>query len=147
MTEKEKIAIPPRQRTETDGATWPASAVPEAFRTLAGKQVVQGKDTLDALSTAAQDACSTNIKMLNDYSQSFMRAGQRNADSAFDYWRDLIAAKSLSELIDIWSSHAPRQFNSASDPTSDLWAHYYKMANAATKPIANGTPHPHQGST
>ena len=146
MLDKEKIAIPPKQTAETDQATVSTFALPEAFRTLAGSQVVRGKETLDTLSTAAQNACSTNINVFNEYSQKLMKAGQRDADNAYDYWRDLVAAKSLSEMIHIWSSHAPRQLHSMSDRTSELWAHYYKMANAATKPITNGMSHPGEGS-
>jgi len=155
MLDKDKTAIPPKQKAETNDATHKAEAngvmppifmLAEPLRTWAGNQVIQGKETLDALSAATQDAYSSNIRALNAYREKLLNAGQENAEDTFNCWRELVAARSLPEMIEIWTSHAPRQFNTMSSRTDELWTQFYKIATDATKPFANGASYSPEGS-
>jgi hypothetical protein len=155
MLDKDKIAVPPKQKAdmneavqkpEANGAIPPIFMLPEPLRTWAGNQIIQGQETLNALNTATQDAYSNNLKALNEYRQKLVNAGQQDAEDAYNCWRELAAAKSLSEMIEIWTNHAPRQFNTMSSRTSELWTQFYKIATDATKPFANGKSHPLGGS-
>jgi hypothetical protein len=115
--------------------------LPSALRIFADNQVVQRKETLEALSTATREAYSTSVKGLNEYGQKIMEAGQRDADGVYDCCRDLMAAKSLPEVMNVWTTHAPRQLNAMSSRTGELWALYWKVAADTAKPIAAGMSH------
>jgi hypothetical protein len=150
VNETRKIDATPKPKTATNEAMSsmefprfesPFFTMPSAFRTFADNQVIQRKETLEALSTATREAYSTSVKGLNEYGQKIMEAGQRDADSVYDCCRDLMAAKSLPEVLDVWTTHAPRQLNAMSSRTGELWALYWKMAADAAKPIAAGMSH------
>jgi hypothetical protein len=137
MPEKERIAAIPQQKTETKGAISSMFAWPQAFRALADRQAVQGKEAMEALSTAAQDTYSTNIKALTEYGQKVIKAGQQDADRAYECWRELIGVRSLPEFIEVWASHAPRQFDTMSNRTGEFLGLFCRMTADATKPITN----------
>jgi hypothetical protein len=150
LNEAKKIDVTPKPKYGTNEAMSsmefprfesPFFMMPSAFRTFADNQFVQRKETLEALSTAAQEAYSTGVKGLNEYGQKIMEAGHRDTDGLYDCCRDLIAAKSLSEVMDVWTTHAPRQLSAMSSRTGELWALYWKMAADAAKPIAAGMSH------
>ncbi|HEY2757596.1 MAG TPA: phasin family protein [Pseudolabrys sp.] len=115
--------------------------MPSAFRTFADNEVTRRKETLETLSTATKEAYSTGVRGLNEYGQKIMEAGQRDADGLYDCYRDLMAAKSLPEVMDVWTTHAPRQLNAMSSRTGELWTLYWKVAADAAKPIAAGMSH------
>lgn len=52
-----------------------------------------------------------------------------------------MAAKSLPEVMEVWTTHAPRQLNAMSSRTGELWALYWKVAADAAKPLAAGMSH------
>jgi hypothetical protein len=119
----------------------PYFMLPSAFRAFADNQVIRRKETLEALSSATREAYSTGVKGLNEYGQKIMEAGQHDADGLYDWYRELIAARSLPEVMDVWTTHAPRQLNAMSSRTGELWALYWKVAADAAKPIAAGMSH------
>ena len=119
----------------------PSFALPPAFRAFAEKQVLQGKETLEALSSAVQEAYSTGLSGLNEYGQKIAEAGHQDADAVYDCCRELIAAKSVPEVMDVWTTRAPRHLNAMSNRTGELWALYWKVATNAAKPIAAGMSH------
>jgi hypothetical protein len=115
--------------------------LPPAFRAFAENQVIRRKENLATLSTVVQEVYSSSVRGLNEYGQKIMEARHQDADAAYDCCRELIAAKSLPEVMDVWTTHAPRQFNAMSSRTSELWALYWKVAADAAKPIAVGVSH------
>jgi hypothetical protein len=116
-------------------------SLPPVFQAFAENQVVQSKETLQTLSTAVQEACSTGVRGLNECNQMIMEAGHENADAAYDCCRALIAAKSMPELVDVWTRRAPGHINSITNRAGDLWALYWKVTTDAAKPITAGMPH------
>lgn len=150
MNETRKIDATPKPKAETNEAMSsmefprfesPFFMWPPAFRAFAENQVVQRKETLETLNTAVQEVYSTSVRGLNEYGQKIMEAGHQDADAAYDCCRELIAAKSLSEVMGVWTTHAPRQLNAMSSRTGELWALYWKVAANAAKPIAAGMSH------
>lgn len=150
MNEAKKIDATPKLKAETNEAMSsmefprfesPFFMLPSALRAFAENQVTQRKETLGALSTAAQEAYSTSVSGLNECGQKIMEAGHRDADGVYDCCRELMAAKSLPEVMEIWTTHAPRQLNAMSSRTGELWALYWKVAADAAKPLAAGMSH------
>jgi hypothetical protein len=99
---------------------------------------VQGKETLETLSTAVQEAYSTGVRGLNEYGQKIVEAGHQDANAAYDCCRELIAAKSVPQVMDVWTTCAPRHLRAMSSRTGELWALYWKVATDTAKPIAAG---------
>ena len=147
MIENEKINATPKPKAGMSEAMSsmefprlevPSFMLPPAFRAFAENQVMQRKETLATLNTVVQQVYSTSVTGLNEYGQKIMEARHQDTDAAYDCCRELIAAKSLPEVMDVWTTHAPRQFNAMSSRTGELWALYWKVAAEAAKPIAVG---------
>jgi hypothetical protein len=150
VNEAKKIDATPKPKAETNEAMSsmefprfesPFFMLPSALRAFAENQVTQRKKTLGALSTAAQEAYSTSVRRLNECGQKIMEAGHHDADGVYDCCRELMAAKSLPEVMEVWTTHAPRQLNAMSSWTGELWTLYWKVAADAAKPIAAGMSH------
>lgn len=116
----------------------PAYVAPQALRALIESQIERGKETFDSLSAAAHHAYATNMKNVDEYGKKLIEVGQRDSDDVFDCWRRLLVAKSPAEMIEVWTSHAPRQLQSISNRTGELWALLSRMATEAAKPVTNG---------
>jgi phasin len=150
MPHNEKIAAPLKQKTARNEAMQTStqlprfeipnlmSCVPPAFRTLAEHSVMQGKETLETLGAAAEKTYSVNVKSFNQYGTKLMEAGHSNAHAAFDCCRELVAAKTQSELLEVWSTHARRQFDAMFTQNREIWSLAWKVAADASQPITTG---------
>ena len=67
-----------------------------------------------------------------------MEGGRAHANSAFDYATKLIAAKSLSELIELTSAHAREQLDVLTEQSKKLTSLAQKVANETAEPIKEG---------
>jgi hypothetical protein len=150
VNETKKVDTTPKPKAATNEAMSsmelprsesPFFMLPSAFLAFAENQVIQRKETLETLNTAVQEVYSTSVRGLNEYGQKIMEAGHRDADTAYDCCCELMAAKSFPEVMDVWTTHAPRQFNAMSSRTGELWTLYWKVAADAAKPIAVGMSH------
>jgi hypothetical protein len=61
-----------------------------------------------------------------------------NTNAAFDYAGELLAAKTLSEVIELSSTHARKQFEALTAQSKDLGALAQKVATETAEPIKSG---------
>jgi hypothetical protein len=140
MSYKQKIEAPdkhqaPRSKAMQTGAlprfeipNLMYGALPLAFRTLAANSVMQGMETLATLGAATEQTYSVNVKNLNEYGTKIMEAGCSSAHAAFDCCRELVAAKTQSELLEVWSTHARRQCDAMFTQNREVWSLAWKVA-------------------
>jgi len=91
----------------------PKVEMPAAFRELAERGVAQAKDTYEKMKAAAEEATdvlettySTASKGASDYGLKMIEAARVNTNAAFDFAGELMAAKTLSEIVELSSTHA-----------------------------------------
>ena len=65
-----------------------------------------------------------------------LAAMDANADVAFDCARDLVAAKSFSELVERSTANMRKQFDALSAQNQELMTLAQKIMTESTKPIA-----------
>jgi phasin len=73
-----------------------------------------------------------------DYNRKVIEVARANANAAFDYARDLLDAKSISDVAEVSSTHARKQFEAFSQQTKDLTTLAQKLAVDAAEPIKTG---------
>src|SRR5271167_5129608 len=107
----------------------PKVEMPAAFREFAERGVAQAKDTYEKMKAAAEEATdvlettySTASKGASDYGLKVIEAARVNTNAAFDYAGELLAAKSLSEVIELSSAHARKQFEALTAQSKELGA-------------------------
>src|SRR5271168_11151 len=120
----------------------PKVEMPAAFREMAERGVAQAKDTYEKMKAAAEEATdvlettySTATKGASDYGLKVIEAARANTNAAFDFAGEVMAAKTLSEFIELSSAHARKQFETLSQQSKDLGALAQKVATEASEPI------------
>jgi phasin len=123
----------------------PKLEVPAAFREIAEKSVAQAKETYERVKAAAEEATdlledtyTTAAKGAADYNLKIIEAARANTNAAFDYARELLDVKSVSEVVELSTAHARKQFEALSEQTKELVALAQKVATDTAEPIKTG---------
>src|ERR1700739_4800017 len=119
--------------------------MPAAFREFAERGVAQAKDTYEKMKAAAEEATdvlettySTATKGASDYGMKVIETARINTNSAFDFANELIAAKTLSEVIELSSAHARKQFEELTEQSKEITALAQKVATDPAEPMKSG---------
>jgi phasin len=120
----------------------PKMEVPAAFREFAEKGASQAKENYEKLKAAAEEATdvledtyATAAKGASDYGLKVIEASRVNTNAAFDFFTELMTVKSYSDVIELSTAHARKQFEAVTAQTKDLAALAQKMAAETAEPI------------
>jgi phasin len=123
----------------------PKVEMPAAFREFAERGVAQCKDTYEKMKAAAEEATdvlettySTASKGASDYGLKVIEAARVNTNAAFDFAGELIMAKTFSEVVELSSAHARKQFEAFTKQGKELGALAQKVATETAEPIKSG---------
>ena len=123
----------------------PKVEMPAAFREFAERGVAQCKDTYEKMKAAAEEATdvlettySTATKGASDYGLKMIEAARVNTNAAFDFAAELLSVKSFSEMIELSTGHARKQFETLSEQTKEFAALAQKVATETSEPIKSG---------
>lgn len=121
--------------------------VPEALRDAATKWINQGKENFEKaikateeMNSAFETVCSTATKGAVNCGAKVTEATRTNTVAAFDAAHDLMAAKSLPEVIEISTTGARKQFDALAAQNHELWTLTQQLVTETIKPIAGGLP-------
>jgi phasin len=120
----------------------PKLEVPAAFREMAEKSVSQAKETYEKMKSAAEEATdmledtyATATKGASDYGLKVIEAARENTNAAFDFAAQLVTVKSMSEMLELSTAHARKQFETLTAQSKDLAAIAQKVATDTTVPV------------
>src|ERR1700723_2495845 len=123
----------------------PKVEMPAAFREFAERGVAQAKDTYEKMKAAAEEATdvlettySTATKGASDYGLKVIEVARTNTNAAFDFAGEVMAAKTLSEVVELTNAHARKQFETLTQQTKELNALAQKVATETAEPIKSG---------
>ncbi len=123
----------------------PKVEMPAAFREMAERGVAQAKDTYEKMKAAAEEATdvlettySTATKGASDYGLKVIEVARANTNAAFDFAGEIMAAKTLSEVVELSSAHARKQFEALTAQSKELGTLAQKVATETAEPIKNG---------
>jgi phasin len=116
--------------------------VPEQMRAFAEKGVSQARDnyakfkdsaethngTMEAVFTSASKGASA-------YQAKVMEFVKTNTTSALDFAQELLGAKSPSEALELWTTHARKQFETFTAQAKELGELSQKCAAETVEPI------------
>ena len=123
----------------------PKVEMPAAFREMAERGVAQAKDTYEKMKAAAEEATdvlettySTATKGASDYGLKVIEAARANTNAVFDFAGEIMAAKTLSEVVELSNAHARKQFEALTAQSKELGALAQKVATETAEPIKSG---------
>ena len=116
--------------------------VPEQMRALAEKGVSQARDNYARFKDVAESNNSTMEavfasagKGASEYSAKLMEIIKANTTASLDFAQELVGVKTPSEAMELWASHAKKQFESFSAWSKELTELSQKVATQTVEPI------------
>src|ERR1039457_399551 len=101
--------------------------VPEQMRAFAEKGVSQARDSYAKFKDVAEThngtieaVFTTASKGASEYSAKLMEMMKANTSATLDFAQQLIGVKSPSEAMELWTSHARKQFEALTSHAKEL---------------------------
>ncbi len=107
-------------------------------RKLADKSAAIVSETLAKGKAAVEQSYSATVENVRDFNVKMIDMAQANAEAVFELARQLATAKQPSDIIELWTAHAKKQFETLSEQTKELSALGQKIAGESAAPIAHG---------
>ena len=119
--------------------------VPEQVREFAEKGVTQArasyaklKDAAEAHNGTVQAVVTTATKGATDFSSKLLDIVKTNTNAGFDFAQELVAVKSPSAALELWTSFARKQVETFTGQTKELAELSQKIASETAEPIKAG---------
>jgi phasin len=116
--------------------------VPEQMRAFAEKGVSQARDSYAKFKDAAEThngtieaVFTTASKGASQYSAKLMEIMKSSSTANLDFAQQLFSVKSPSEAMELWTSHAKKQFETFTATTKELAELSQKVAAETVEPI------------
>ncbi len=116
--------------------------VPEQMRAFAERGVSQARDNYAKFKDAAEThngtmeaVFTTASKGASAYSAKVMEFVKANTTSALDFAQELLAVKSPSEALELWTTHTRKQFETFTAQAKELTELSQKIASETAEPI------------
>lgn len=100
--------------------------------------VEKGKAVAEQSARSVEQSYSAAIDNVREYNRRMIDIVQANSEAAFEFARQLAAAKTPSDIMELWTLHAQKHFEMLSEQTKELAAIGQKMASDSAQPIARG---------
>lgn len=102
---------------------------------IASEAVEKGKATTERSARAFEQSYSNAVENMRHYNLKMIDMAQANAEAVFEFVRQLAAAKTPSDTLELWTSNARKQFEMLSEQTKELTALGQKLAEESAEPI------------
>ena len=119
--------------------------VPEQMRAFAEKGVSQARDNYAKFKDAAESHNGTMEAVFSayssgakQYSAKVMDMMKSAASANLDFAQELLAVKSPSEAMELWTSHARKQYETLAAQAKELAELSQKVATETVEPIKAG---------
>jgi phasin len=120
----------------------PNVEVPAAFRDFAEKSVASARDAYSRLKSAAEEATDlvegtyeTAREGAFSIGVKAIDAAKTNADASFALARDLFAAKTFAEVIELQTAYARKQFDAVASQVKEFQDLTQKFVTDTAKPV------------
>src|SRR4030081_2092956 len=116
--------------------------VPEQMRAFAEKGASQARDNYAKFKDVAEShngtieaVFSSASKGASEYSAKLMEIMKANTTATLDFAQELIGVKTPSEAIELWTSHAKKQYETFTAQSKQLAELSQKVATETVEPI------------
>jgi phasin len=116
--------------------------VPEQMRAFAEKGVSQARDNYARFKDVAESNNSTieavfsnASKGYSEYSAKLMEIVKANTSASLDFAQELVAVKTPSEALELWTGHAKKQFEAFTAWGKELSEISQRVATETVEPI------------
>ena len=118
----------------------PKMEIPAEFREFAENSSSQIRETFERMKSAAEAATdvieetfATSTKGASDYGLKVIDATRINTGAAFDFYAKLMTTESLSDVVELATAHARKQFEAVTVQSKELAALIQKFTTETSK--------------
>jgi phasin len=104
-------------------------------RKIANESLEKGTAAAEQMARSFERSGTAAAEKMREYNLKIIDMAHANTEAAFELVRQLAAAQTPSEIIELWTSHARKQFEMFSEQTKDLTALGQKIASESAEPI------------
>ena len=101
----------------------------------ANETLAKGKAAAEQSARAVEQSYSATVENMRDYHLKMIDMARANTEAAFEFARQLAITKSPSDVMELWTSHARKQFEKLSEQVKELTALGQKIASKSAEPI------------
>jgi len=116
--------------------------VPEQMRAFAEKGVSQARDNYARFKDVAEShngtieaVFTTASKGYSEYSAKLMEMMKANTTATLDFAQELFGVKTPSDAVELWTSHARKQYETLSAQAKELSELTQKVTSETVEPI------------
>lgn len=127
---------------EFEAFSMPKMEMPTAVREATEKTIEQARAAYAKAKTAAEDATDlledtfeTSRAGVVEFNHKAVDAAKVNSDATFSFMKDLMAAKTLAEVVELQSTFARQQFDTFSTQAKDMQEFATKLGTDVTAPV------------
>lgn len=136
-----KLAAAPKPETP-EAFTMAPVEIPEVFRDVAEKSVKQAKEQYEKMRAAAEEATDLMEDQFETARNGFVElnakaieAAKANADATFRFAKDVLAVKTVAEIIELQTSFARQQFDMLSAQAKEMQELMAKYSAETQQPM------------
>jgi hypothetical protein len=105
-------------------------------RKFADKSASAASETFEKGKAAVEQNYSVAVENIRAFNVRMIDMARINTEAAFDFARQIASAKAPADIVELWTAHAHRQFETLSEQTKELAALGQKMAGESAAPLA-----------
>ncbi|WP_417693575.1 phasin [Roseibium sp.] len=120
----------------------PSMEVPDSVREATEKGISQARDAYDKVKSAAEEATDmmedsfeTSRQGAVEFNHKAVDLAKTNTDATFSFWKDVVSAKSVAEVIELQSSFARQQFDALTSQAKDMQEFATKLSTELGAPV------------
>jgi phasin len=107
-------------------------------RKFVDKSAAFANEALEKGKAAIEQSYSVTIENIRDFNVKMIDMTRANAEAVFDFALQIATAKAPSDIVELWTTHARKQFEVLSEQTKELAALGQKIAGESAEPITRG---------
>jgi hypothetical protein len=82
-----------------------------------------------------QEGFASALENVRDLNVRLIDMARENTEAAFDFAREVAAAKAPSDFLQAWTTHATKQFDTPTKQTSELTTLAQRLASTTTQQV------------
>ncbi len=122
-----------------------SAEMPASMHEMADKGMAQAKDNFVHAKAATEEAAqvfqqayTVAAKGATDYNLKVFEIARVNTNAAFDYARELLGVKSLSEFVELSTARSRQQFETMTTQSKELATLAQRVSSETAEPLKTG---------
>jgi phasin len=101
----------------------------------ANKTLEKGKATVEQSARAVEQSYSVTLENIRAFNAKTIDMARANVEAVLDLSHQIATAKAPSDIVELWTTHAHKQFEMLSEQSKELAALAHKMAGESAETI------------